>query len=155
MAANALPVHSGDKDTLLQQALTRLHGAPKPGGAEADAIVTATRRLPALPASYAPFPAEADPRLLTALAARGIDRLYTHQAEAFGHVLAGRNERCLYKMVCDEGTGRILGIHMIGPESAEIMQAAAVAVKAGLTKEQFDQTVAIHPTMAEELVLLR
>ena len=58
-------------------------------------------------------------------------------------------------MVCAEGTGQILGLHMIGPEAPEIMQAAAVAVKAGLTKEQFDQTVAIHPTMAEELVLLR
>ena len=52
-------------------------------------------------------------------------------------------------------TGQILGIHMIGPEAAEIMQAAAVAVKAGLTKQQFDDTVAIHPTMAEELVLMR
>jgi glutathione reductase (NADPH) len=71
------------------------------------------------------------------------------------NVLAGRNERCLYKMVCAEGTGKILGIHMIGPEAAEIMQAAAVAVKAGLTKDQFDDTVAIHPTMAEELVLMR
>jgi glutathione reductase (NADPH) len=71
------------------------------------------------------------------------------------NVLAGRNERSLYKMVCDEDSGRILGIHMIGPEAAEIMQAAAVAVKAGLTKADFDATVAIHPTMAEELVLLR
>jgi glutathione reductase (NADPH) len=58
-------------------------------------------------------------------------------------------------MVCDEDSGKILGIHMIGPEAAEIMQAAAVAVKAGLTKADFDATVAIHPTMAEELVLMR
>ena len=91
MAPPSLPVVSGDKDQLLQQALGRLAASPKPGGADADAIVTATRRLPALPASYAPFPSEADARLVAALAARGIEQLYTHQAEAFGHVLAGRN----------------------------------------------------------------
>ena len=82
-------------------------------------------------------------------------KVYESDFRPMKNVLAGRNERSLYKMVCAEGTGKILGIHMIGPESAEIMQAAAVAVKAGLTKAQFDETVAIHPTMAEELVLLR
>jgi glutathione reductase (NADPH) len=71
------------------------------------------------------------------------------------NVLAGRNERALYKMICDGETNKILGIHMIGPEAAEILQAAAVAVKAGLTKDAFDQTVALHPTMAEELVLMK
>jgi glutathione reductase (NADPH) len=81
--------------------------------------------------------------------------VYQSDFRPMKYVLAGRNERSLYKMVCAEGTGQILGIHMIGPESPEIMQAAAVAVKAGMTKAQFDQTVAIHPTMAEELVLLR
>ena len=58
-------------------------------------------------------------------------------------------------MVCDGETDRVVGIHMIGPDAPEIIQAAAVAVKAGLTKAQFDATVALHPTMAEELVLLR
>jgi len=58
-------------------------------------------------------------------------------------------------MICDAANGRIVGIHMIGPEAPEVMQAAAVAVKAGLTKADFDATVAIHPTMAEELVLMR
>jgi DEAD/DEAH box helicase domain-containing protein len=91
MAPPSLPVLRGDKDQLLQQALGRLAASPKPGGADADAIVTATRRLPAVAATYAPFPDEADPRLLSALAARGIEQLYTHQAEAFTHVLAGRN----------------------------------------------------------------
>ena len=85
----------------------------------------------------------------------GSIKVYESDFRPMKNVLAGRNERSLYKMVCDEATGRILGIHMIGPEAAEIMQAAAVAVKAGLTKDDFDQTVAIHPTMAEELVLLR
>ena len=94
MASSSLPVLSGDpekKDLLLQQALGRLQSSPRPGGAEADPIVTATRRLPAVAASFAPFPEQADPRLRAALAARGIEQLYTHQAEAFEHVLAGRN----------------------------------------------------------------
>src|SRR6476620_7194492 len=89
--ASSLPVVSGDKDQLLQQAIGRLAASPKPGGADADAIVTATRRLPAVAASYAPFPEQIDPRLRTTLAARGIEQLYTHQSEAFEHVLAGRN----------------------------------------------------------------
>ncbi len=71
------------------------------------------------------------------------------------NVVAGRNERGLYKMIVNAATDQIVGIHMIGPESPEIMQAAAIAVKAGLTKADFDDTVAIHPTMAEELVLLK
>jgi glutathione reductase (NADPH) len=58
-------------------------------------------------------------------------------------------------MVVDAANDRIVGIHMIGPEAPEIMQAAAIAVKAGLTKADFDATVAIHPTMAEELVLFK
>jgi DEAD/DEAH box helicase domain-containing protein len=60
-------------------------------GAEADPIVTAAHRMPALPALFAAYPEGTDDRLRSALAARGIDRLYTHQAEAFAHVLAGRN----------------------------------------------------------------
>jgi len=85
----------------------------------------------------------------------GSIKVYESDFRPMKNVLAGRNERSLYKMICDDSTGRILGIHMIGPDAPEIMQAAAVAVKAGLTKDQFDATVAIHPTMAEELVLLR
>jgi DEAD/DEAH box helicase domain-containing protein len=91
MASPSLPVLSGDKDQLLQQAVARLGTSPRPGGPEADPIVTATRRLPAMAATYAPFPEQTDPRLRSALAARGIEQLYTHQALAFEHVLAGRN----------------------------------------------------------------
>ena len=69
----------------------------------------------------------------------------------FGH----RPERGLYKMIVDAATDRVIGIHMIGPDSPEILQAAAIAVKAGLTKADFDTTVALHPSMAEELVLMR
>src|SRR6186713_2367562 len=91
MAPPSLPVVSGDKDQLLQQALGRLAASPKPGGPDADAIVTATRRLPAVSATYAPFPEQTDDRLRAALAARGIEQLYTHQAEAIFHALGGRN----------------------------------------------------------------
>ncbi|BBC72851.1 glutathione-disulfide reductase [Altererythrobacter sp. B11] len=85
----------------------------------------------------------------------GTIKIYQSDFRPMKNVLAGRNERSLYKMVCNAADGRILGIHMIGPDSPEIMQAAAVAVKVGLTKDDFDATVAIHPTMAEELVLLK
>ena len=70
------------------------------------------------------------------------------------NIFSERMERGLYKMIVDGKSDRVLGLHMIGPESGEIIQAAAVAIKAGLTKADFDATVAIHPTMAEELVLL-
>ncbi len=85
----------------------------------------------------------------------GSVKVYTSDFRPMKNVLAGRNERSLYKMICDSDTGRVLGLHMIGPDAPEILQAAAVAVKAGLTKDDFDQTVALHPSMAEELVLLR
>jgi glutathione reductase (NADPH) len=84
----------------------------------------------------------------------GAVKVYQSDFRPMKNVLAGRDERSLYKMVCDEA-GKIVGIHMIGPDAPEIMQAAAVAVKAGLSKADFDATTAIHPTMAEELVLLR
>ena len=58
-------------------------------------------------------------------------------------------------MICDDASGKIIGLHMIGPDAPEILQAAAIAVKAGLTKDDFDATIALHPTMAEELVLMR
>ena len=85
----------------------------------------------------------------------GSVKVYSSDFRPMKNVLAGRNERALYKMVCDGMTDRVVGIHMIGPDAPEILQAAAVAVKAGLTKADFDATVALHPSMAEELVLLR
>jgi glutathione reductase (NADPH) len=85
----------------------------------------------------------------------GAYKTYVSDFRPMKNVLAGRNERALYKMIVDEETEKVLGIHMIGPDAPEILQAAAVAVKAGLTKAQFDETVALHPTMSEELVLMR
>ena len=85
----------------------------------------------------------------------GAVKVYTSDFRPMKNVLAGRNERGLYKMICDAETGKIVGLHMIGPDAPEILQAAAVAVKAGLTKQAFDDTVALHPSMAEELVLMK
>jgi DEAD/DEAH box helicase domain-containing protein len=91
MAQETLPVVSGDKDRSLQDALTRLAASKAPLGAEADPIVTASHRLPAMAASFAPYPDGTDERLISGLAARGVEQLYTHQAEAFEYVLSGRN----------------------------------------------------------------
>jgi glutathione reductase (NADPH) len=85
----------------------------------------------------------------------GSIKTYTSDFRAMKNVLAGRNERSLYKLVVNEGTDRIVGVHMIGPDTPEILQAAAIAVRGKLTKADFDATVALHPTMAEELVLMR
>lgn len=85
----------------------------------------------------------------------GAVKVYQSDFRPMKNVLAARNERSLFKMVCDAADDRIVGIHIIAPEAAEMMQAAAVAVKAGLSKADFDATTAIHPTMAEELVLMR
>ena len=85
----------------------------------------------------------------------GTYKTYVSDFRPMKNVLAGRNERSLYKLVVDEETEKVVGIHMIGPDAPEILQAAAIAVKAGLTKTQFDETIALHPTMSEELVLMR
>jgi len=82
-------------------------------------------------------------------------KTYTSDFRAMKNVLAGRNERSLYKLVVDGSTDRIVGVHMIGPDAPEILQAAAIAVRGKLKKADFDATVALHPTMAEELVLMR
>ncbi|MDQ3478220.1 MAG: glutathione-disulfide reductase, partial [Pseudomonadota bacterium] len=71
----------------------------------------------------------------------GSVKTYTSDFRPMKNVLAGRNERSLYKLVVDGSTDRIVGIHMIGPDAPEIMQAAAIAVKAQLRKEDFDATV--------------
>ncbi|KPL67347.1 glutathione reductase [Erythrobacter sp. SG61-1L] len=81
-------------------------------------------------------------------------RVYKSDFRPMKNIFSPKAERGLYRMIVDEQTGKVLGLHMIGPEAPEILQAAAIAVKAGLTKADFDATVALHPSMAEELVLL-
>jgi len=81
--------------------------------------------------------------------------VYTATFRPLKNTLSGRNERTLVKLVIDAATQRVVGAHMVGPDAPEIIQGVAIAVKAGLTKEQFDATVAVHPTAAEEFVTLR
>ena len=85
----------------------------------------------------------------------GSVKTFTSDFRPMKNVLAGRNERSLYKLVLDGATDEIVGVHMIGPDAPELLQVAAIAVKAKLKKDDFDATIALHPTMAEELVLMR
>ena len=90
-----------------------------------------------------------------ALAAFGSLEVYAATFRPLKHTLSGREERTLVKLVVDAASQRVVGAHMVGPDAPEIIQGIAIAVKAGLTKEQFDATVALHPTAAEEFVTLR
>ncbi|OYV64184.1 MAG: glutathione-disulfide reductase, partial [Acidiphilium sp. 21-66-27] len=71
------------------------------------------------------------------------------------HTLSGRARKTMMKLIVDAQTDRVLGAHMLGEDSAEIMQGLAVAITAGATKADFDRTIGIHPTAAEEFVTLR
>ena len=71
------------------------------------------------------------------------------------NTLSGRGERTLMKLIVHKPTDKVVGIHMVGPDAAEIMQGMAIALKAGATKSVFDCTVGIHPSAAEEFVTMR
>src|SRR6187402_2930136 len=94
---NSLPALTGNKDESLQAALSRMLAEFESGAragvltAEDDPHVTAVKRLPAVAAQFAPFPEAMDPRLRRAMQARGLEQLYSHQAEAIDHALGGRN----------------------------------------------------------------
>ncbi|MEZ5604921.1 MAG: glutathione-disulfide reductase [Burkholderiaceae bacterium] len=81
--------------------------------------------------------------------------VYRGSFRPMNNVLAQRVERMLVKLVVDRDTDRVLGVHLCGPDAAEMIQLAGIAVKMKATKRQFDQTVAVHPTAAEELVTMR
>jgi DEAD/DEAH box helicase domain-containing protein len=91
MGSHALSVVAGDKDQSLQAALNSLSASKAPLGIAAEPIVTAVHRMPAVAAEYGPYPEGTDERLIAALRSRGVEQLYTHQSEAFAHVLGGRN----------------------------------------------------------------
>ena len=71
------------------------------------------------------------------------------------HTLSGSDEKTLLKLIVDDATDRVVGVHMIGPDAGEVVQGLAVALKAGATKAVFDRTIGIHPTSAEEWVTMR
>jgi glutathione reductase (NADPH) len=82
-------------------------------------------------------------------------KIYRSKFRPTYHALSGRDEKTMMKLVVEQNTGKVLGAHMVGESSAEIIQGVAIAVKMGATKADFDATVAIHPTAAEEFVTMR
>jgi glutathione reductase (NADPH) len=81
--------------------------------------------------------------------------IYKADFKPLKHTISGRDERTLMKLVVDRKTQVVLGVHMVGLDAPEIVQAIAIAVKMGATKQQFDAAVAVHPTAAEEFVTMR
>ena len=105
----------------------------------------------------------------TSCSGNGPNPAFKPQAIAAGHTcdvytstftpmkisLAGRVEKAFMKLIVDVETDKVVGCHMVGPDSAEIMQGLGIALKCGATKKQFDSTVGIHPSSAEEFVTMR
>ena len=81
--------------------------------------------------------------------------VYRSDFKALKHTLSGSTERTLMKLIVDDATDRVVGLHMVGPDAGEVVQGFAVAMKAGATKAVFDSTIGIHPTAAEEFVTMR
>jgi glutathione reductase (NADPH) len=90
-----------------------------------------------------------------ARARHGSLRIYRAEFKPLKHTLSGSGERTLMKLVVDDASDRVLGVHMVGADAGEIVQGFAVALKAGATKAVFDATIGIHPTAAEEFVTMR
>lgn len=82
-------------------------------------------------------------------------RIFAADFKALRHTLSGRDERTFIKLVVDAKSDCVVGLHMVGADAGEIVQGFAVAMNAGATKAQFDSTIGIHPTTAEEFVTLR
>jgi len=85
----------------------------------------------------------------------GAVRVFKSEFKALMHTLSGSSERTFMKLLVDEASDRVVGLHMVGAEAGEIVQGFAVAMKAGATKAVFDSTIGIHPTAAEEFVTMR
>ncbi|APX93081.1 glutathione-disulfide reductase [Halomonas sp. 1513] len=82
-------------------------------------------------------------------------RVYCADFRPMKHTLSGSDERCLMKLIVDDSSDKVVGAHMVGEEAGEVIQGIAIAVRAGLSKADFDATVGIHPTGAEEFVTMR
>ena len=88
-------------------------------------------------------------------AARGPVDVYVEKFTPMRHTISGRARKTLMKLVVDQASQKVLGAHMIGEDAAEIMQGLAIAIVCGATKADFDRTIGIHPTAAEEFVTMR
>ena len=82
-------------------------------------------------------------------------RIYLSKFRPLKHTLSGSNEQSLMKLIVDDQSDVVVGVHMVGADAGEIIQGMAIAIKAGVTKSVFDSTVGIHPTAAEEFVTMR
>ena len=91
----------------------------------------------------------------TEAAAQGPIDVYETRFRNMKHTLTGRDEMSKMKLIVDQKTDKVLGCHMMGSDSPEIIQGIAIALKCGATKSQFDSTIGIHPTAAEEFVTMR
>ena len=121
------------------------------------------------PEEYRPVDYQLIPTAVFSLPNIGTVGLSEEQARAAGHAvkvfesrfrpmkltLGDSQEKTLMKLVVDSQTDRVLGCHMVGPEAAEIIQGLAVAIRAGATKQVFDETLGIHPSAADEFVTMR
>jgi glutathione reductase (NADPH) len=85
----------------------------------------------------------------------GAVKIFAAAFKPMKHTLTGHPRRTFMKLVVDAASDRVLGVHMVGDDAAELIQGLAVAVKAGATKAMFDATVGIHPTAGEEFVTMR
>ena len=81
--------------------------------------------------------------------------IYRSEFKPMKHTLSGREERSIMKLVVEDTNNRVVGVHMVGPDAGEIVQGMAIALRCGATKDDFDRTVGIHPTSAEEFVTMR
>mgnify|MGYP003352162714 CR=1 FL=1 len=82
-------------------------------------------------------------------------RIFRTDFRPLKHTISGSTERTMMKLVVDAATDRVLGVHVVGADAPEMVQGFAVALTCGATKAQFDRTIGIHPTAAEELVTMR
>jgi glutathione reductase (NADPH) len=81
--------------------------------------------------------------------------VYATSFKPMNHAFAGRSDRVFMKLIVSQATRKVLGCHIVADHAGEMIQMAGIAVKMGATKEDFDRTVAVHPTMAEELVTMK
>ena len=81
--------------------------------------------------------------------------IYKSKFRPMKHTLSGRDEKMMMKIIVDAATDKVVGCHIMGPDAGEMAQVLGIAVKMGATKRDFDDTVAVHPTAAEELVTMR
>src|SRR5437588_12644255 len=132
--------------------------------AEAMWLASPLFRNPPMPVDHANVPTAvfANPNLASvglseegAPKAHGAIDVYKTSFPALTLTLTESNERTFMKLIVERASQRIVGAHMIGPDAGEVIQGVAIAVKLGATKAQFDATIGIHPTVAEEFITMR